>query len=174
VKTQRSSDKHFANRDSFRETVRHLAWFRYTLRKFLRFSEQAARRCGITPQQHQLLLGIAGYTSRQKATISELAEFLQERHNSVVELADRAVGRGLVRKVHDTRDRRYVFVSLTPRGEKVLSRLARLHKQEIVRLQAGLLKLSGHGRSRYAGGSNSTPNIAHRKAASSPKNRLIN
>ena len=143
--------KPLAYGDSSRETVRHLAWFRYTLRKFLRFSEQAARRCGVTPQQHQLLLGIAG-SSRHKATISELAEFLQERHNSVVELADRAARRGLVRKVHDTRDRRYVFVSLTSRGESVLSRLARLHEQEIVRLQAGLLKPASHGRSPYAGG----------------------
>ena len=148
----RPSNKQSAGGDSFQETVRHLAWFRYALRKFLRFSEQAARRCGVTPQQHQLLLGIAGYTSRHKATISELAEFLQERHNSVVELADRAAGRGLVRKVHDTRDRRYVFVSLTSRGERVLSRLARLHEQEIVRLRAGLLRPVGHGRSRYAGG----------------------
>jgi DNA-binding MarR family transcriptional regulator len=148
----RSSSKHLADGDSLQETVRHLAWFRYALRKFLRFSEQAARRCGVTPQQHQLLLGIAGYTSRHKATISELAEFLQERHNSVVELADRAAGRGLVRKVHDTRDRRYVFVSLTPRGEAVLSKLSRLHKEEIMRLQAGLLKPASHHRSRYAGG----------------------
>ncbi len=148
----RSSNKHSAGRSSFQETVRHLARFRYALRKFLRFSEQAARSCGVTPQQHQLLLGIAGYTSRHKATISELAEFLQERHNSVVELADRAAGRGLVRKVHDTRDRRYVFVSLTPRGEAVLLMLSRLHEQEIARLQAGLLKSVSHGRSRHAGG----------------------
>jgi DNA-binding MarR family transcriptional regulator len=144
------SSKHSADGDSSRNTVRHLAWFRYTLRKFLRFSEQAARSCGVTPQQHQLLLGVAGYTRRHKATISELAEFLQERHNSVVELVGRAARRGLVRKVHDTRDQRYVFVSLTQRGQAVLSRLSRLHKQEIVRLQAGLLEPVGHGRSQYA------------------------
>jgi DNA-binding MarR family transcriptional regulator len=148
----RSSNKHSAVGSSFQETVRHLAWFRYALRRFLRFSEQAARSCGVTPQQHQLLLGIAGYTSRHKATISELAEFLQERHNSVVELVGRAARRGLVRKVHDTHDRRYVFVSLTSRGEAVLSRLSRLHKQEIVRLQAGLLTPATHHRSRYASG----------------------
>ena len=145
----RSSNKRLADGSSFQETVRHLAWFRYALRRFLRFSEQAARSCGVTPQQHQLLLGIAGYTSRHKATISELAEFLQERHNSVVELVGRAARRGLVRKVHDTRDRRYVFVSLTSRGEAVLSRLSRLHKQEIARLQAGLLTPVTHHRSRY-------------------------
>jgi DNA-binding MarR family transcriptional regulator len=149
---ERSSNNHSADVDSFKETVRHLAWFRYALRKFLRFSEQAARRCGVTPQQHQLLLGIAGYTSRHKATISELAEFLQERHNSVVELADRAARRGLVRKVHDTRDRRYVFVSLTSRGEAVLSRLSRLHTQEIARLQTGLLTPAARRRSGYASG----------------------
>jgi DNA-binding MarR family transcriptional regulator len=119
--------------------VRDLAWFRYELRRFLRFSEKAARSEGVTPQQHQLMLGIAGYTDASKATISELAEFLQEHHNSVVELVGRAVRGGLVRKEHDRRDRRYVFVSLTHRGEVVLSRLAKLHKKEVERLRAGLM-----------------------------------
>ncbi|HZY61408.1 MAG TPA: helix-turn-helix domain-containing protein, partial [Edaphobacter sp.] len=86
--------------------IRNLAWFRYNLRKFLRFSEKAARQCGVTPQQHQLMLGVAGYTGRGTATVSELAEFLQERHNSVVGLVERAAQRGLVRKDHDVRDRR--------------------------------------------------------------------
>ena len=78
------------------DAIRNLAWFRYNLRKFLRFSEKAARQCGVTPQQHQLMLGIAGYTGRGSATVSELAEFLQERHNSVVGLVERAAQRGLV------------------------------------------------------------------------------
>ncbi|MGB7213355.1 MAG: MarR family transcriptional regulator [Gemmatimonadales bacterium] len=119
------------------EIVRYLARFRYRLRKFLRFSEQAARQCGVTPLQHQLLLSIAGHTGRT-VTISQLAEFLQERHNSVVALVTRAVARGLVRKVRDTRDRRYVFVSLTPKGKTVLTRLARLHEQEVLRFRTGL------------------------------------
>lgn len=149
MKSPLSSNKRSAERDSSRsqEVIRDLAWFRYRLRKFLRFSEQAARGCGVTPLQHQLLLGIAGYTSRRRATISELAEFLQERHNSVVQLVGRAVRRGLVHKEHDTRDRRCVFVSLTRRGEKLLLRLARLHEQEMVRLQDGLLKPARHGQS---------------------------
>ena len=116
-----------------------LARFRYRLRLFLRFSENAARTCGVTPQQHQLLLGIAGHSGRSSATVSELAEFLQERHNSVVGLIDRAVLRGLVRKQSDTADRRVVFVSLTSRGEEILSELSKLHKEEIRRMKAGLL-----------------------------------
>jgi DNA-binding MarR family transcriptional regulator len=125
------------------ETVRRLARFRYSLRKFLRFSEQAARNCGVTPQQHQLLLGVAGHTNRHKATVSELAEFLQERHNSVVELVVRAERRGLVRKEHDTQDRRCVIVSLTPRGAAILSKLATLHELEVGRLRSGLFPVRG-------------------------------
>ena len=121
------------------DVIRELAWFRYNLRKFLRFSEKAARQCGVTPQQHQLILGIAGYTGRGWATLSELAEFLQERHNSVVGLVERAVQRGLVRKVQDTQDRRFVFVSLTKRGEVVVSKLTKLHKEEVKRVRDGLL-----------------------------------
>jgi DNA-binding MarR family transcriptional regulator len=122
-----------------REIVRDLAWFRYTLRCFLRFSERAARACGVTPQQHQLMLGVAGFTASGTATISELAEFLQERNNSVVGLVERAVERGLVQRQNAATDRRQVLVTLTPRGEEVLNRLSRLHRDEVRRLKAGML-----------------------------------
>ena len=114
--------------------LQELARFRYALRKFLRFSENSARACGVTPQQHQLMLGVAGFTGRNSATISELAEFLQERNHSVVGLVERAVQSGLVRREQDPSDRRVVVVTLTRRGEVILSRLAALHKDEIQRI----------------------------------------
>src|ERR1700728_1673561 len=122
-----------------KEMMQDLAWFRYNLRRFLRFSEKAARACGVTPQQHQLMLGIAGFTPNGKATISDLAEFLQERNNSVVGLVERAVDSGLVRRRAGKKDRRQVVVSLTPRGEEILSTLAHLHRDEVRRVQAGFL-----------------------------------
>ena len=112
-------------------TIRKLARFRYELRRFLRFSEKAARQAGLTPQQHQLLLGVAGHTGRGWATISELSEFLQERHNAVVGLVDRADRGGLVSKKAVARDRRLVRVQLTPRGRKTLYRLSALHRREL-------------------------------------------
>ena len=127
------------------DLIRRLAWFRYSLRQFLRFSEKAARECGVTPQQHQLMLGIAGYTGRGWATVGELAEFLQERHNAVVGLVERAAKRGLVRKVQSATDRRFVRVHLTAGGESVLSRLSHLHESEAARLSA---KIFGGNRAR--------------------------
>ena len=123
------------------DAIRNLAWFRYNLRKFLRFSEKAARQCGVTPQQHQLMLGVAGYTGRGTATVSELAEFLQERHNSVVGLVERAAQRGLVRKEHDVQDRRFVLVSLTSQGEQILGALTKLHKEEVEAAREALMKV---------------------------------
>lgn len=122
--------------------IRDLARFRYALRRFLRFSENAARHCGLTPQRHQLMLGIAGYTGRGSATISELAEFLQERHHSVVGLVERAEQNGLVRRTQGRRDRRVVIVSLTPRGKEILSKLAKLHHKEVKRFR-GVLAFQG-------------------------------
>src|ERR1700733_772814 len=92
-----------------------LAHFRYELRKSLRVSENAARSCGVTPQQHQLMLGVAGFTGRGNATASELAEFLQERVHSVVGLVERAEQNGLVSTRKSRTDGRVVVVSLSGR-----------------------------------------------------------
>jgi DNA-binding MarR family transcriptional regulator len=126
--------------------VARLAAFRYQLRRFLRFSEKAARACGLTPQQHQLLLGVAGYTGRGWATIGELAEFLQERHNAVVGLVERSARRGLVRKAPGVTDRRYVRVFPTAKGLEILERLSKLHREELARIEAGSPALIKVGR----------------------------
>ena len=122
-------------------TVARLAAFRYQLRHFLRFSEKAARSCGLTPQQHQLLLGVVGHTGRGWANISELADFLQTRHNAVVGLVERAERRRLVRKERVGRDRRFVRVYATPQGQKMLDELTLLHRQELGQLQARMLRV---------------------------------
>jgi DNA-binding MarR family transcriptional regulator len=126
-----------SNRKMFQE----LAFFRHRLRTFLRFSERAARECGITPQQHQLMLGVAGFTGTGTARISDIAEFLQEKHNSVVGLVDRAVQSGLVTRTEDAADRRVVVVSLTERGEDILSRLSVMHRAEVKRLRQEFLRV---------------------------------
>lgn len=124
-----------APRSASRETIHEAAQFRYALRQFLRFSENAAREYRVTPQQHQLMLGVAGFTGRGSATVSELAEFLQERPHSVVGLIERATQHGLVRRTQDKTDRRVVNVSLTANGKKILSRLTALHRGEARRIQ---------------------------------------
>jgi DNA-binding MarR family transcriptional regulator len=120
------------------EAMRDQAHFRYALRKFLRFSENAARQCGVTPQQHQLMLGVAGFTGRGSATVSELAEFLQERPHSVVGLIERAAQHGLVQRTQDETDRIVVNVSLTAEGKRILSGLMGLHREA-----ASALRFSG-------------------------------
>ncbi|MFI5398720.1 MAG: MarR family winged helix-turn-helix transcriptional regulator [Candidatus Binatia bacterium] len=125
--------------------IHNLARFRYAIRKFMRFSEEAARGAGMTPQHHQLLLGVAGITGKGWATISELADFLQVRHHSVVGLIDRAVALGLVRRETNPEDRREVHVSLTSEGAKKLRALATLHRKELygMRRSFDLLSLEG-------------------------------
>lgn len=110
---------------------RALAELRYQIRRFLRFSEQAAREVGLVPQQHQLLLALKGLPAGRKATISELAERLQIQHHSTVELIDRLVERGLIKRLRDEADQRRVIIYLTPQGEQTLRRLSLLHRHEL-------------------------------------------
>jgi DNA-binding MarR family transcriptional regulator len=115
-------------------TLRHyraLANFRYELRRFLRYSEQVARMQGLTPLQYQLLLQIKGFPGRQRATIGELAERLQAKHHGVVALATRCEKLGLVRRQAGRRDRRVVYLVLTAQGNRMLSSLARRHRDEL-------------------------------------------
>jgi DNA-binding MarR family transcriptional regulator len=107
-----------------------LSEFRYQLRRFLRFSEDAAQREGLTPLQYQLLLHVKGYPGREWATVGELAQRLQAQHHGVVALVSRCEQAGLVRRVQDAADRRQVQVWLTDQGEQCLRRLADLHHAE--------------------------------------------
>ena len=101
-----------------------LAQLRYHIRRFLRTREIAARAAGIEPQHYLVLLQLKGLTGKRAATMGTLAERLQLRHHSTVELVDRLVSRGMVRRRRDTRDRREIVVELRPAGEAVLTKLA--------------------------------------------------
>ncbi len=107
--------------------------FRDGLRRFQRWSEQQARAAGITPAQHQLLLAVRGH--RGEPSLTEIAGHLLLRHNSVVELVDRAELAGLLRRVTDTNDSRVVRVVLTPTGERHLRDLSLVHLEELSRLR---------------------------------------
>jgi DNA-binding MarR family transcriptional regulator len=104
---------------------RALAEFRFLIRRFLNNSEKAARSVGLEPQQYQGLLTLRGLPAGQEPTIRALATRLQIRHHSAVELVDRMEKRGLFRRERSRNDRRAVLLRVTPRGEKLLSRLVR-------------------------------------------------
>lgn len=110
-----------------------LAGFRYALRRFLRFSENAVRAVGLTPQQHQALLAIKGFPGRDRITIGELADRLQILHHSAVGLADRLGAEGYIRRLADRTDRRQVWLALTERGEIVLEQLSAVHREQLQR-----------------------------------------
>lgn len=118
-----------------------LAALRYALRRFLRFSREAARAAGIPPQQHQALLAIKGFPGRDHVSVGELAERLDLRHHSAVGLVDRLARRRLVRRAPSPTDRRQVQVALTARGEALISRLSAAHLQEFRQLGPELRRL---------------------------------
>jgi DNA-binding MarR family transcriptional regulator len=111
--------------------LRSLEEFRYRIRHFLAFSREAARAAGLEPQQHQMLLVLAGRPGGKPANVRQLAERLLLRHNSAVELVNRLEKRGLVRRTPGAEDRREVRVQITGKGSRVLQRLSRHHLREL-------------------------------------------
>ena len=120
-----------------------LAEFRYLLRRFLQFSEDAAVSAGLTPQHHQMLLQVAGAPEGTLTTVSYLAERLVLRHHSVVELAKRCEEAGLVRREQNPGNRRQVVLEVSERGRAVLERLAAAHAREVHELGPQLLAVLG-------------------------------
>ena len=112
-------------------SYRQLAEFRYRIRQFLHFSEEAARAHGLESQQHQLLLAIKGLPESERPTIRTLSARMCLRHHSTVELLNRLADRGAVVRRHCERDRREVLVELTPHGEEILTKLSVLHLDEL-------------------------------------------
>jgi DNA-binding MarR family transcriptional regulator len=113
-----------------------LSAFRYQLRKFQRFSEEAAQAEGVTPQQYLLLLHVKGFPGREWASVGELAERLQSQHHSVVALISRCEKLALVERRGSAIDRRKVNIHLLPAGERCLTKLAALHHAELNTLSA--------------------------------------
>jgi DNA-binding MarR family transcriptional regulator len=108
-----------------------LAELRYQIRRFLRFSEEAARKAGIEARQHQLLLAVKGLPHTERPRIGVLAERLQIEPHSAVELANRLAKRGYVRRRRDADDGREVLLMLTPKGERSLRELSLDHRAEL-------------------------------------------
>lgn len=110
---------------------RRLAAFRHALRRFLAFSEAAARSAGITPQQHQALLAIKAAPSAAGVTVGYLAGQLLLQPHSAAELADRMVNCGLLVREEAPDDRRRVVLSLTSSAENALHALSAAHIREL-------------------------------------------
>jgi DNA-binding MarR family transcriptional regulator len=110
-----------------------LAQFRYQIRSFLAFSEAAAAQQGLTPTQHQALLGIKGFVRPGPANVGDVARFLQVRHHSAGELINRLAKLGLVSRVADPEDARRVHLKLTKKGEQKLQALSRKNLEELRR-----------------------------------------
>lgn len=113
---------------------RRLAEFRYVLRHFLIFSEDAAAAGGLSAQQHQALLAIKGASSEAPVTAGLLAERLGIRHHSAVGLLDRLAEKNLIRRQRNSEDRRQVLILLTPKAERLLARLSAAHQRELRRV----------------------------------------
>lgn len=126
-----------------KQRLEALSEFRFRLRSFLRFSEDAARDAGITVLQYQLLLHTQGFPGREWASVSEIAERLQAQPHGVVALVSRCEEAGLVRRKPSTVDRRQVEVHLLPKGRRTLAKLATAHADELEELAEAVRLASG-------------------------------
>ncbi len=117
-----------------------LAEFRFQIRRFQRFSDDAARAADLEPQQHQLLLAVKA-AAEGSLTVGAVAERLQIQHHSAVELVARAEARGLVQRTQGQADRRQVFVSLTADGVDALRELSDAHRRELLNAAPELIRI---------------------------------
>jgi DNA-binding MarR family transcriptional regulator len=129
-----------------------LAEFRFELRSFLLFSERAALEAGLHPQQHQLLLQVAGAPTGKTVTVAYAAKRLGLKHNSTVELVDRSEREGLLARTEDASDKRRAILQITRKGRNLLGRLTDSHARELnelgPRLARVLKQISVHAKAK--------------------------
>jgi len=137
--TPQDDSRHRPRLDSHEYAV--LAAFRYALRGFMHFSESAAEGLGLTAQQYQAMLAVCGCPGDRRFTINDLAQQLFIRHNSAVGLVDRLHAQGLIARQPSPIDKRKVYLRVTPKGERMLERLASVHREELGRIEPQLRTL---------------------------------
>jgi DNA-binding MarR family transcriptional regulator len=120
--------------------IRTLAELRFEMRRFLHFSESAALEAGLQPQQHQLLLQVAGAPEATTVSIAYAAERLGLKHNSTVELVDRSEREDLLTRAADPGDKRRAILRVTRKGNQILGRLSGDHSRELNELAPRLLQ----------------------------------
>ena len=111
--------------------LRKLAEFRFQLRRFLHVSQAAAERRGLHNQQYQMLQCVGGMPAGMAPTIANVAKRMMLKHNSTVELVDRTIAEGLLRRLSDDADHRRILLRVTPQGERILAELAEFHTREL-------------------------------------------
>ena len=116
-----------------------MAEFRFQIRKFLHFSEQAVQGAGLERGQYQLMLAIKGMPQSLRPRIRDIANRMYIQHHSAVELINRLEAGGYVRRERTTEDKREVLLALTPKGERVLEELALHHHEELRSAAPGLV-----------------------------------
>jgi DNA-binding MarR family transcriptional regulator len=118
-----------------------LASFRYAMRKFLSFSRQAlAEKAQLTPEQYEALLAVKAFSSAAGVTISDLSERMQVKHHTAVGVVDKLETLSLLEREPGVRDRRQVFLKLTPEGSRVLAKLAAFHREDLRMRSAELIQ----------------------------------
>ena len=144
------------------DQLRRLAEFRYQLRRFLHFSQAAAEEAGIPHQQYQLLQCVRGIPPGVEPTIANIAARMFLRHNSAVELVDRAIRQNLLLREHDASDHRRILLRVTPRGEQMIASLAGHHMRELRQSGPELVRALRHVlRGHSARASRSPQSIRH-------------
>lgn len=123
-----------------RELLEVLAEFRHQLRAFLQFSESAAEQVRLHPQQHQLLLQVAGAPQGVAVNIAYAARRLGLHHNSAVELVNRSAAQGLLVRASDPEDRRRVALEITAKAARILKGLSKSHARELRELAPVLIR----------------------------------
>jgi DNA-binding MarR family transcriptional regulator len=111
--------------------LRRLAEFRFQLRRFLHVSQAAAEQKGLHNQQYQMLQCVGGMPEDMAPTIANVAKRMLLKHNSTVELVDRTIEQGLLRRLGDSADHRRILLRVTPQGERILAALAEFHTREL-------------------------------------------
>jgi DNA-binding MarR family transcriptional regulator len=162
----RSRSRHDTISDMKRLTLsdyQALAEFRFQIRRFLHFSEEAVKKAGLERGQYQLMLAIKGIPAGLRPRIRDVADRMKIRHHSAVELVNRLETGGFVHRARAQDDRREVLLALTPKGEKVLAELALHHHLEL--RSAGPELVAALRRIMRQGDDSSSPHsaVAHEK-----------
>lgn len=128
----------------FEDFIRHLSGLMPDIRRQMLKTQKNVLTMGVISLPQMTILEYL--YDRKSCMMSDISNLLSVSMSATTGLADRMIKNGLLKRSHNTRDRRIVTIALTPKGRQMAKSFVLIHRRMVRKI---FEKISVSDRKKY-------------------------